>query len=212
MKKLLAILVSLSLFFSITTFAYNQFWDVPHDYWAYNYITELSNRGIINGYENNAFSPENAITRAELAKLLVTAGNIDTKNVYVHLALENCEDLSKNHWAAVYMVASNKYLPPVNKDGITYYYPERLATREEVIVSIAKLKGIKKTDTSILNQFTDTNFMSNSSKDYIAAAINKGWINGYDDHTIRTDSAISRAEISALLCRAFEIVSDNKIY
>ena len=146
MKKLLAILVSLSLFFSITTFAYNQFWDVPHDYWAYNYITELSNRGIINGYENNAFSPENAITRAELAKLLVTAGNIDTKNVYVHLALENCEDLSKNHWAAVYMVASNKYLPPVNKDGITYYYPERLATREEVIVSIAKLKGIKKTD------------------------------------------------------------------
>ena len=110
------------------------------------------------------------------------------------------------------MVASNKYLPPVNKDGITYYYPERLATREEVIVSIAKLKGIKKTDTSILNQFTDTNFMSNSSKEYIAAAINKGWINGYDDHTIRTDSAISRAEISALLCRAFEIVSDNKIY
>ena len=54
--------------------------------------------------------------------------------------------------------------------------------------------------------------MSNSSKEYIAAAINKGWINGYDDHTIRTDSAISRAEISALLCRAFEIVSDNKIY
>ena len=85
-------------------------------------------------------------------------------HLYVHLALENCEDLSKNHWAAVYMVASNKYLPPVNKDGITYYYPERLATREEVIVSIAKLKGIKKTDTSILNQFTDTNFMSNSSK------------------------------------------------
>lgn len=28
--------------------------------------------------------------------------------------------------------------------------------------------------------------MSNSSKEYIAAAINKGWINGMMNHTIRT--------------------------
>lgn len=47
-----------------------RFKDVPETHWAYNAIEELSEMGIINGYEDGTFKPDEAVTRAELATML----------------------------------------------------------------------------------------------------------------------------------------------
>lgn len=47
-----------------------KFKDVPETHWAYNAIEELSEMGIINGYEDGTFKPDEAVTRAELATML----------------------------------------------------------------------------------------------------------------------------------------------
>lgn len=47
-----------------------KFTDVYEDRWSYEYINKLASMGIINGYENNEFRPQNAISRAEIVTLL----------------------------------------------------------------------------------------------------------------------------------------------
>lgn len=47
-----------------------KFKDVPETHWAYKAIEELAEMGIINGYEDGTFKPDEAVTRAELATML----------------------------------------------------------------------------------------------------------------------------------------------
>lgn len=49
----------------------NSFPDVPSNHWANKYISFLVSEGAINGYEDGTFRPEDKITYAEIAKILV---------------------------------------------------------------------------------------------------------------------------------------------
>ena len=49
------------------------FTDVNPDYWAYGYIKWTYCRGIVSGYADGTFRPENPTTRAQIAKMIVLA-------------------------------------------------------------------------------------------------------------------------------------------
>ena len=85
--------------------------------------------------------------------------------------------------------------------------------REDVTVSLVKLKGydVSEVDYSYLNQFSDPASISNSLKAYVAVAVEKNLINGFEDGTFRGQDTLTRAEAAALLWRAFQYGSDNKI-
>lgn len=57
------------------TVANTRFWDVPSDYWAYQYIEALANQGVIGGYNDGSFRPGNSATRAQLSKIVVLGFN-----------------------------------------------------------------------------------------------------------------------------------------
>ena len=44
--------------------------DLSPKHWAYNKIIELKNKGVLSGYEDGSFKPENSIKRAEIAKII----------------------------------------------------------------------------------------------------------------------------------------------
>lgn len=50
----------------------NGYTDVPADLWSNNAISTLSNMGIINGFEDGTFRPEDTVTRAQFAKIAVS--------------------------------------------------------------------------------------------------------------------------------------------
>ena len=49
------------------------FKDVPESQWSYGAIAALANAGVINGYGNGRFGPNDTITRAQMASILVKA-------------------------------------------------------------------------------------------------------------------------------------------
>lgn len=51
-----------------------KFTDVPSNHWAYNYIDKVSDAGIMVGLGDGRFAPDQPITRAQMAKILVEAG------------------------------------------------------------------------------------------------------------------------------------------
>ena len=74
MKKF-KVIIFLVLIISVCSIAYinyaKEFSDLPQTHWAYKYISELSDRGVINGYEDGSYKPSGTITRAEFLKLIV---------------------------------------------------------------------------------------------------------------------------------------------
>ncbi len=75
------------------------FWDVAlydDNYYAIKYLKE---NGIVNGYDDGYFRPENSLNRAELFKILVEAKGIDPDpEIY-----RNCFPDVQNQWFAKYI-------------------------------------------------------------------------------------------------------------
>lgn len=186
-----------------------KFSDVDSNYWAYSYIMEMVNRGVLNGYPNGKFYPDKYITRAELAKILTIASGLsitDAKDA-------GFSDVGDNDWFKPYVNAAANYLNGYNVFGSLMYIPQRDAIREDLAVALVKLKGydIYGRDESILStMFTDADSISGDAKAYIATALEKGLISGYEDDTFRGQNSITRAEASALLWRAYQYGNGNK--
>lgn len=52
----------------------SRFTDVPASYWANGYIAKAAELGIINGYQDNSFKPNNTVTFEQAVKMVVSAG------------------------------------------------------------------------------------------------------------------------------------------
>lgn len=210
LRKITAFFLA-AVFMAITVnaFATTNFTDLSPEHWAYGYISALADTEIISGYEDGTFRADNKVTRAQWAKILSDAGELNTENTFLHLSLENSADLSKSHWAAAYMVAAKDYMPSYMINDAEYYYPDREATREEVAVSLVKFKGYTAADNSALSAFADLNDISAESARYIAAAVENGLISGFEDGTFRPNDSLTRAEASTLVCKAFGIDADT---
>ena len=71
MKKIISLLII--AFLSMTSSFAMEFEDVPQGFWAYKEIDKLTNKGIISGYSSTLFAPQNYITRAEYAVMVIKA-------------------------------------------------------------------------------------------------------------------------------------------
>lgn len=107
MKKTLkkVSLMSLSLVLAAQTIAFAaSFSDVsrtaPHN-WAYDYIIEMADKGIINGYEDNTYRPGDDVSYLEVAQLIY--GLVDPSQEEENQASKNFEkltdDLAIPRWA-----------------------------------------------------------------------------------------------------------------
>ena len=211
MKKLVSMFLVLAMCMSLTpAFAIDaddypqRFWDVSRDYWAFEYIAELVNRGVLNGYEDGSFKPDDTVLRCEWAKMMVLVAGLTAGDEAVYFS-----DMS-GHWANAYVNAAKDYLSAYADNT---YKPDQAAVREDVTVSMVKLKGydVSEADYSYLSQFSDMSSISNSLRPYVAVAVEKGLIEGFEDGTFRGQDTLTRAEAATLLWRAFQYGSDNKV-
>lgn len=222
MKKIISILLAVMMLCStaVTVLAADtpskeypqKFWDVPKDHWAFSYIAELEDRGVIAGYEDGSFKPNKTVTRAEWAKIMVLAAGLPL--VYVFDRGDHYIDAyfydTLDHWARPYINTAKDYLAGYTDDT---FRPDQAAVREDVTVSMVKLKGydVSEVDYSYLSRFSDVNSISNSLKAYVSAAVEKDLIDGFEDGTFRGQDTLTRAEAATLLWRAFQHGNDNKV-
>jgi len=119
-----------------------RFKDVPTTSWAFAAVADLSARGLVTGYEDGKFHPDNAVTRAEYAKLVCTALGVEPDTV----TSGPFRDVSAAHWAAGYVAAA------VRKGWLTGYpgglfKPEDPVSMAEVLAAIARSQSWNDTAT-----------------------------------------------------------------
>ncbi|MGG4496669.1 S-layer homology domain-containing protein [Brevibacillus reuszeri] len=204
MKRALTLFLSVLMFLTVIPFASAaspSFSDVPRNHWAYKEITEMAEKGIIKGYDNKTFRPNNEVTRAEFAKIMIAAADVDIDKKSVS---QTFKDVPKSHWAFYYVEYAKPYLTGY-KSGSTYTYkPDNSAVREDIAVALVRLLGYDnkyKADMNQLKKFRDSDNISPALRSYIAIAIQTDLMKGNNNY-FRPQDPITRAEAASLLYRA----------
>ncbi|MFA4844170.1 MAG: S-layer homology domain-containing protein [Candidatus Margulisiibacteriota bacterium] len=109
------------------------FADLTKDYWSKEPVERMLTLGLIRGYPDNRFLPNNSITRAELTALIVKLAKNESRR-YPPRAFS---DVPSSHWAAEPIRSSSELgLMTGFPDGT--FRPDNTITRLEGIALIAR--------------------------------------------------------------------------
>lgn len=131
------------------------FTDVPPDHWAYNFIEAAYRAGIIKGYWDGSFKPDEVVQRDDLAVFISRAVAGGDEKVPAGPKTPSYPDVSTSHWAY-------KYIEYVKTLGIASgysdgkYHPEYDVTRDQTSVFISRAM-------IVAGVYTGNNLISNSS-------------------------------------------------
>ncbi len=209
MKKVTAIFLTVTMLVSFAAAAYAAaFSDVGEGYdWARDAIERFSEEGIIEGKDDGIFAPDDAVTRAEFAKMFAL-----TFELPLGEEASPYQDVADDYWAAPYILAADEYTVAMSvldeTIGDSSYAPEREATREEIAAALVNILPIsdEEQDTSALDSiFSDCADINQKLVAQIARAYELGLMKGYDDGTLRPKDRVTRAEAVVLLDRAREL-------
>jgi len=171
--------------------------DIPTDIvnnWAYNQITDLMEKGIVAGYEDKTFKPDNNVARAEFMVMLNKAfGYSRAKEI-------SYTDVKAGDWFYndVAIASAAGYIAGYD-DGTMR--PNNPVTREQAAVILAKVLALDTSGYKLLS-FTDTNNIGAWSLNSVSALFDAKMISGYLDGTFKPANPINRAEAAALISKA----------
>lgn len=210
MKRAISFLLAVMMVFTIVPFvgAAPSFSDVPRNHWAYKAITEMAEKGIIVGYNDGKFRPNNLVTRAEFAKIMIAAADVDIDKRNI---TQTFQDVPKSHWAFYYVEYAKPYLTGYKSGNRYTYKPNEPAVREDIAVAMVRLLGYdkkEKADLNVLKKFRDNDKISTNLRSYVAIAVQTDLMQGSDNRFRPLDS-ITRAEAASLLHRALIEKRDN---
>jgi hypothetical protein len=160
-------------------------------------IAYLKQKGIIGGYEDGSFKPDNLLNRAELLKILVTALDVTPHE----LTNSFCFTDVKNEWFAKYVCyAKNRGWVQGYSDG--GFHPAANVTKAEALKIILTAYDVSLvTRAPLVVIFSDVNDGDWYAK-YVWTAQNNGWLEektGAGPYLPNT--AITRAQLAEVLYR-----------
>ncbi|HBL81415.1 MAG TPA: hypothetical protein DD391_02250 [Clostridiales bacterium] len=137
----------------------NNFTDVKSNEWYAGYISYLEKYGIIKGYADNTFRPDEAVTRAEFVSMTVRYYGLFDKVSYPANTTKY-SDINGKHWA-IKDISFAKNIGWLNGYADGTFRPDNNITRAEVVTVVNHATGryadkdyINK-NLSVLNKFTD---------------------------------------------------------
>jgi hypothetical protein len=171
--------------------------DVTPDYWAYSYIQELACSGIISGYPDGSFKPQNPTTRAQLTKMIVLSegwplANPDTPSFV---------DVDSSH-------LFYRYVETALAHGVVHGYaggffrPDAYVTRAEVAKMLVLARGWHLT---VQNAVSLCDVPSGHwAWTYVQVALQHGTFNGYGNGCFLPDAFATRAQLAKVIVQAHE--------
>lgn len=188
--------------------------------WAYDYIMDLANKGIINGYEDGTFKPGQTVTYLEIIQLLVGVMNPtqQEKNEAVTKYSTTMTNAGIPDWArpavAVALnrgVATETELNAAKTAGLIETGTNKRVDRMTVSIYTARALELTPKSVAVLS-YKDANTIDKNFVNLIAALIDtevlhKDGRDGFFDG----DKPILRSEISKMIKTAYDWVQKNPL-
>lgn len=211
MKKLLLGILSV-LTVSFMTNAAMAYPDVPSTHWAAKQINELSEQGVLVGYPDGTFQPDELVTRAEFASMAIKALGQEHAQVAQPVLFE---DVDSDFWAYNY-IQKALFFDLISSDA-TLFRPYDSVSRQEAIMVAAnalsdKNISLAKAQEILKAKYTDVNTLSNEAIIKYGKAEIFGLISTspMEDKTlIAPHRAATRAECATVLYTMKEQAKEN---
>lgn len=160
-------------------------------HWAEENITRWVEAGKLGGYEDGTFRPDNNITRAEFANILA---NLLSQPAETHES--PFSDVKEGDW---YYSAVTKLLAygVVSEDET--FRPSQNITRQDAMTMAGRAFCITSANDEVLDKFSDGDQVAAYAQASVAGFVEKGYLGGYPDGTLRPLANITRAESVKLL-------------
>lgn len=169
--------------------------------WAYKDIDTLQGFGAFGNIQDEYFHPQNAVTRGELANMIVKSFNIeyDTSTIFP------LTDITAHH----------KYyneLTTLTKLGVMYpdeegrIFPQRAVTRKEVILVLNNVLGhlentLHPHEIEILQQFADYPQIDSEDMNMLASFVGEKIITGKSGQRLALSAYAAKIEVTAFIYR-----------
>ena len=167
-------------------------------HWSKPYVDEMYKRGVVNGFADGSFKPNNNVTRAEFAKMIAQILGL---NVY---GGSTFTDVAPDSWYNGYVAAVEKAGIVTGTDG--KFMPDSYITRQDAAVMLARVLTYKG---HVINKqsygFNDEASISAYAKDSVNAMAKLGLITGYDGGFAPKDNT-TRGQAAALLMRVADYI------
>ena len=173
----------------------NRFIDVPYGHRNYAHINTLVELGIINGYSDSTFRPNNTLTRAQAAIMIARAIGLSTEGVS-----SNFSDVPSTH-AAYKFISAAQNAGIINGYSDGTFRPNASITRAQIAIMVQRAFQVQASGTTI--SFSDVP-VGYAPKSFIETLASQRIVNGYSDGTFKPTSNITRAQFSTMINNAIE--------
>ena len=199
-KRTKAVILAVVMTFSTVAFysfgAVNSGFTDTTGHWAEEYIDRWTADGVIFGYGDGTFQPDNNVTRAEFSSIL--------NQLYTHPTIvpNTFADVCDTDWHSEIfqrLVASGVVIPDANNR----IHPNVALNRGELFAMVARAFEIDPIPGN--TTFLDNASIEASIRPYVRALHDAGLVTGYEERggfEIRADRLLTRAEMLVVLDRA----------
>ena len=170
--------------------------DVPSSHWAYPYVSELSTNGIISGYDDGTFRPDNSVTREEFVKMIVGAAGLYDSEADCDFA-----DVPASAWYYSYVASACANGVVNGIDDMTFGVGHRITRQDVAVIASRILSVFGKETASGDTSLTDINEVSDYAQESVKMLNSMGIINGYDDGSFMPKNTLTRAEAATIICK-----------
>lgn len=174
------------------------------DHWAQDDIELLANKLIVKGDSEASFRPEDTITRAEFAAMLVRSLGLSESARSASFI-----DTDSNDWyAGAAAAAAQAGLVTGYEDGS--FRPDAPITREQMAVmldrAIAFVGRSSSAHSAVLEPFQDADAVSDWAKASIARLVESNVMRGVSNDSLSPQSSVTRAQCAAALKRMLQSI------
>ncbi|MCD9024757.1 S-layer homology domain-containing protein [Cohnella silvisoli] len=198
-KKVVSFLVVACLLFSSFGVAFGASAAVTSDikgHWAEAQISAWMDKGLIKGYEDGSFKPNNNITRAEFISMINRSFGFTEETAITF------SDVQAGNWAYPEIAKAVKagYITGYADGTIGASKP---VSRQEVAAIVDRLLGLSKKENAATAAFTDSSSIAIWAKGSVDAVVAKGIMKGFSGgDSFKPGKSTTRAEAVVTLDRA----------
>jgi hypothetical protein len=180
--------------------------DVPNNFWGRRFIDVLSSRGIIKGFPDYSFRPNQPVSRAEFAAILQKAFDQELSKSAIAF-----QDVSPTFWAnpAIKQAITTGFLKGYPKKT---FKPQQNISRVQVLVALVSGLNLKapSSPNQILSIYQDAKDIPAYAITKTAAATANGLVVNYPNlQALAPNKIATRAEVAAMIHQA--LVKQGKL-
>ena len=178
-----------------------RFTDVPTNFWAYESITQMTKEGLMSGYRNGTFKPNDPLSREEAASLFSNMLG-DTPSI---MLASSFSDITSDRWSSL-AIESVARANIISGYGDSTYRPEQYMSRQEFAVVANKFlhyQGYHTEDPTALDSihFSDQKFIAPWAQSSVRELAFLGFINYSTTGLFNPEKYITRAEAAEITYR-----------